>query len=518
MGECLRTACPCLKALWDRIYGSSSSDEGGNVVKSPRGYTGEGYSNAIDDDPEVSPRYSRQNHPALQPPRRNDNALYTALWDFEARDINEISFQVGDIFQIVDSSSEWWRARKTDTNGCILATGFVPHNYLARVESLESQPWFFGKMSRVEASGHLMLPANHDGSFLVRISQSESVGHVISIKAHNQAKHFKIYQTDGHYFVDQSMKFSSMIELVEYYQIHPLASVDRLKRPCIRKRPQPQDLSHSTVDEWELPKEEFTIEQELGKGHFADVYRGKWKNQIHVAIKILKNNDFLKQKEFQMEVQIMKRLRHRHLLALFAICTSSAPYYIITELMEKGNLLDFLRGKEGGALDVVSLLDMAGQVADGMAYLEANNSIHRDLAARNVLVGDGYICKVADFGLARVIKEPFYISNERTIPYKWTAPEAISHGRFSNKSDVWSFGILLYEILTYGGVPYPGYSANEVYAQVTERNYRLPKPSKCPQFMYDIMLSCWSAQPEDRPDFKDLKHKLENVSSYNDLE
>lgn len=129
---------------------------------------------------------------------------------------------------------------------------------------------------------------------------------------------------------------------------------------------------------------------------------------------------------------------------------------------------------------MASLIDMGAQVADGMSYLEEQRSIHRDLAARNVLVGEDYTCKVADFGLARVIKvgqkpahrllvaqhstrtfltflqEPFYITEDKKIPYKWTAPEAISHGKFSNKSDVWSFGILLYEITTYGGVPYPG--------------------------------------------------------------
>ncbi|KAI7794372.1 putative protein-tyrosine kinase 6-like [Triplophysa rosa] len=516
MGECLRKTCPCLQTLWDRIYGPSS-DAGENSVKADGGWTGDVSSITVNSGSESVGRYARPVS-AIQPNRKTDNAVYTALWDFEAREVEELSFKAGDIFQIVSRSGDWWSARKTDMNGCILVTGFVPRNYLARVESVDSQPWFFGKMSRIEASSHLMSPGNHDGSFLVRISESDNIGHVISVKAQKKTKHFKIYESNGQVYLDPALKFSSVLEVVEYYQSHPLASLDRLKCPCIRKRPQPQDLSHSTVDEWELPKEDFTLEEQLGSGYFADVYRGKWKNRINVAIKILKNNDCLKQKEFQMEVQIMKRLRHRHLIALFAICTSSAPYYIITELMEKGNLLNFLRGPEGEALDLVSLIDMAAQIAEGMAYLEAHNSIHRDLAARNVLVGDGYICKVADFGLARIIKEPFYVSDEKKIPYRWTAPEAISHGRFSNKSDIWSFGILLFEILTYGGIPYPGLATNEVFIYITQRNYRLPAPPKCPQFIYDIMLSCWRVKPEDRPDFKDLRHDLENISRYSDLD
>ncbi|XP_056588200.1 protein-tyrosine kinase 6b [Triplophysa dalaica] len=515
MGECLRATFPCLQTLWDRIYGSSSDGE--NSMKDDCGSTGDVSSTTANSGTESVGRYTRPGT-SIPTSRKTDNAVYTALWDFEAREKEELSFKAGDIFQIISCSGGWWNARKTDMNGCILATGFVPHNYLARVESVESQPWFFGKMSRVEASNHLMSPGNHDGSFLVRISETDNIGHVISVKAHKKTKHFKIYESNSQVYVNPTLKFSCVLEVVEYYQSHPLASLDRLKCPCIRKRPQPQDLSHSTVDEWELPKEDFSLEDQLGSGYFADVYRGRWKNRINVAIKILKNHDCLKQKEFQMEVQIMKRLRHRHLISLFAICTSSTPYYIITELMEKGNLLNFLRGSEGETLDLASLIDMAAQVVEGMAYLEANNSIHRDLAARNVLVGDGYICKVADFGLARIIKEPFYVSDEKKIPYKWTAPEAISHGRFSNKSDIWSFGILLFEILTYGGIPYPGLATNEVFVYITQHNYRLPAPPKCPQFIYDIMLSCWMLKPEDRPDFKDLRNNLENINRYSDLD
>nr|XP_043893511.1 protein-tyrosine kinase 6-like [Solea senegalensis] len=214
-------------------------------------------------------------------------------------------------------------------------------------------------------------------------------------------------------------------------------------------------------------------------------------------------------REFQKEVQILKNLRHRHLISLFAVCTASPPYYIITELMEKGSLLQFLRGPEGKELDASSLIDISSQVADGMSYLEEQNSIHRDLAARNVLVGGDYVCKVADFGLARVIKEPFYISKDKNIPFKWSAPEALTHGKFSSKSDVWSFGVLLYEIITYGGIPYPGFNNHEVLQQIIE-GYRMPAPAKCPDFLHKIMLSCWKAEPDDRPHFKSLRHQLDS--------
>uniref|UniRef100_A0A672PRE9 PTK6 protein tyrosine kinase 6b n=1 Tax=Sinocyclocheilus grahami TaxID=75366 RepID=A0A672PRE9_SINGR len=169
--------------------------------------------------------------------------------------------------------------------------------------------------------------------------------------------------------------------------------------------------------------------------------------------------------------------------------------------IEKGDLLNFLLKSQS--------LSLESQVADGMAYLETHNSIHRDLAARNVLVGEGYVCKIADFGLARVIKEPVYVSDDKKIPYKWTAPEAIGHGRYSSKSDVWSFGILLYEIVTCGAIPYPGVRNCDVYDLVTRDNYRMPSPSNCPEVIYNIMRSCWRAEPEDRPTFKILRHELD---------
>ncbi|KAJ8370708.1 hypothetical protein SKAU_G00107360 [Synaphobranchus kaupii] len=463
MGDTLKKGCPCLRTLCERLFGSSKGD---------------GVENRDDNDGTGESSERDEGINAVSNLQPVESTIYTAMWAFEARADQELSFQEGDLFNIIDRSGDWWTARKVDRHGRMLATGVVPYNYLARGESVAAQPWYFGKMNRFEASNHLLAPENDEGAFLVRLSEKDD-GYVLSVKVDNKVRHFKIHQDEEQFYMDKSENFTSLIDLVDHFKSYPLGtSVERLGSTCARKEPKPQDLSHSTVDEWELPKEQFTLGEQLGSGYFADVHRGKWKNRINVAIKVLKNNEAINHKEFQ--------------------------------LMENGNLLNFLRGPEGGSLDLVCLMDMAAQVADGMAYLESQNSIHRDLAARNVLVGEDYICKVADFGLARVIKEPFYTSADRKIPFKWCAPEAISHGRFSSKSDVWSYGVLLYEIMTYGGVPYPAYSNHEVYNAITT-GYRMPAPPKCPEYVYEIMLSCWRDAPEDRVSFNFLKYKLENV-------
>nr|XP_023654551.1 protein-tyrosine kinase 6 [Paramormyrops kingsleyae] len=458
------------------------------------------------DDGDLEPRYF------VQPV---ESALYRALWPFESRDKDELSFQEGDLFRIVLRNGDWWMADKLDTMGRVVGKGFVPYNYLASGQSVEGEPWYFGKLNRFETVKHLQAPENKDGAFMVRLSEKEDVGYVLSVKDNNNVKHFKIYEVGGSFHVDNIQSFSSLAELVEYYKSHPLASIQGLKIACAKIQPQPQDLSHSTVDEFELPKEDFTLEKRLGSGYFADVYQGTWKNRTNVAIKVLKNED-LDQREVQLEIQMLKRYRHKHLIMLFAFCSSTPPYYIITELMEKGNLKSFLQGQEGKVLDGNTLTNMSIQVADGMEFLESQQCIHRDLAARNVLVGENYICKVADFGLARFIKDTVYVTDDKRMPYKWCAPETLSHGCYSSKSDVWSYGVLLYEIFSYGGLPYPGYGNGEMHSLLTN-GYRMPAPPACPDRIYSIMKLCWSTAPESRPSFKDLHCDLLHINDY-DLE
>lgn len=145
-----------------------------------------------------------------------------------------------------------------------------------------------------------------------------------------------------------------------------------------------------------------------------------------------------------------------------------------------------------------------------MCYLEEHSYIHRDLAARNILVGEGNVCKVADFGLARVIKEDIYNPREGTkFPIKWTAPEAALYNRFSIKSDVWSYGVTISEVITKGAMPYPGMNNRQVLEAV-DRGYRMPPPEGCPDPLYNIMLSCWKTEPDDRPTFESLKALLDD--------
>ncbi|ESO04667.1 hypothetical protein HELRODRAFT_78992, partial [Helobdella robusta] len=237
-----------------------------------------------------------------------------------------------------------------------------------------------------------------------------------------------------------------------------------------------------------------------------------WNHTTPVAIKTLKEGT-MEVEKFLEEAAIMKKLRHNRLVKLYAVCSTYEPIYIVTEFMAHGSLLQYLRDDKGRRLKWNDLADFATQqVADGMKYIEENKYIHRDLAARNILVGSCGAVKIGDFGLARVINDDLYEAKQGSkFPIKWTAPEAAMYGKFTIKSDIWAYGVLMVEIFTYGQIPYPGMSNCEVIAQL-DRGYRHPKPPSCSPEMYEIMKMCWKKEPEERPTFEYLYSVMDDFS------
>ena len=355
-----------------------------------------------------------------------------------------------------------------------------------------------------------MHTANASGSFLIRESTSSRGNYSLSIRDEKKVRHHRVQKLDsGGYFVTPQVTFASIPELVTYYS---KPSNGLLKNPCIVVKPQNSGLS-SEQDSWEIDRKSILFIKKLSAGQFGEVWQGIWNGTTEVAVKTLKQ-DTMAVSEFLEEAQLMKKLRHPKLLQLYAVCTKEEPIYIITEWMKHGSLLEYLRG-DGRSLKLPQLIDMGAQVASGMAYLEEKNYIHRDLAARSILVGDNLICKVADLGMAPIFEEDTYEAHTGAkFPIKWTAPEAAMYSRFTIKSDVWSFGILLYELITYGRFPYPGMNNAQVLEQL-QTGYRMPCPMGCPEQLYKIMSDCWKDDAASRPTFETLQWKLEEFFTIN---
>lgn len=446
--------------------------------------------------------------------QHNNNAkLFIALYDYEARTPEDLRFQKGEYLEVIDDgNSGWWLAISQLTG----ERGYIPREYVARCNSIEAETWYFGRMRRVDADKRLMMPENQHGAFMIRDSESRANEFSLSVRDQNFVKHYRIRQADngGFYITKKTPAFGSLQELVKHYSDDADGLCVNLRVPCVRiEKPVTNDLSHRTQDIWEIDRATLTFKDKLGSGQFGQVYEGVWNNVTPVAIKTLKEGS-MDREDFLAEAQIMKELKHPNLIKLFAVCTQQEPILIVTEIMRNGCLLDYLKTPAGQALDLKILVTMAEQIARGMAFLESMKYVHRDLAARNILVGERNIVKVADFGLARLIKEDEYEARVGArFPIKWTAPEAATLHKFSTKSDVWSFGILLTELVTYGRVPYPGMTNSEVLQQV-EKGMRMTKESlgpNCTDQLYAIMLECWHKDPHKRLTFEALQWKLDEL-------
>uniref|UniRef100_A0A8C5TAD4 Tyrosine-protein kinase n=1 Tax=Malurus cyaneus samueli TaxID=2593467 RepID=A0A8C5TAD4_9PASS len=403
----------------------------------------------------------------------------------------------------------WWYSKSLTTR----KEGFIPSNYVAKVNTLETEEWFFKDITRKDAERQLLAPGNGPGAFLIRESETLKGSYSLSIRDYDPdhgdvIKHYKIRSLDnGGFYISPRITFPNINDMIKHYQKQSDGLCRKLEKACISPKPQkPWDK-----DAWEIPRESIKLVKKLGAGQFGEVWMGYYHNSTKVAVKTLKPGTMSVQ-AFLEEANLMKTLQHDKLVRLYAVVTKEEPIYIITEFMAKGSLLDFLKSDEGSKLLLPKLIDFSAQIAEGMAYIERKNYIHRDLRAANVLVSDLLMCKIADFGLARVIEDNEYTAREGIVakfPIKWTAPEAINYGSFTIKSDVWSFGILLYEIVTYGKIPYPGMSNSDVMVAL-QRGYRMPRMETCPAELYDIMKTCWKDKAEERPTFDYLQSVLDD--------
>ncbi|CAH1252685.1 FGFR3 [Branchiostoma lanceolatum] len=307
----------------------------------------------------------------------------------------------------------------------------------------------------------------------------------------------------------------------------PLMPKSDWKPPVV---PRPQH----DFGQWELSRGLLDVEKEpIGKGAFGLVFRaiavGLDKNPlpVTVAVKTLPDHPTNEQRQdFLDEIQTILDIGpHPNILGMRGCCTMSDPLYIVVEYMPYGDLLHFLWGCRQPAaqkedpiyqFQEKGVYQVARQVARGMEYLSQKRFIHGDLAARNVLVGDGLVVKISDFGLSSDIYHRGYMRENmgRKIPLKWVSPERIyGGGRCTIKSDVWSFGVLLYELVTLGGVPYPGMTMRQIMEKL-KNGYRMERPDDCSILLYDVMKRCWKWKPVERPSFSDLFNEFDAILNF----
>ncbi|XP_039677852.1 tyrosine-protein kinase Fer [Perca fluviatilis] len=320
---------------------------------------------------------------------------------------------------------------------------------------LADQDWYHGAIPRTEAQELL----RQQGEFLVRESHGKPGEYVLSVFSDDQRRHFIIQYADD--------------------------------------------------KKWILNHEDVVLGELLGKGNFGEVFKGTLqRDKMAVAVKTCKEDLPPELKiRFLSEARILKQYDHPNIVKLIGVCTQRQPIYIVMELVPGGDFLSFLRKKKD-ELKTKQLVRFSVDAAAGMAYLESKNCIHRDLAARNCLVGEGSVLKISDFGMSRQEDDGIYSSSGlKQIPIKWTAPEALNYGRYSSDSDVWSYGILLWETFSLGVCPYPGMTNQQAREQV-EKGYRMACPQRCPDDVYKVMQRCWQYNPEERPKFSELQRDL----------
>ncbi|XP_063046571.1 tyrosine-protein kinase ITK/TSK [Engraulis encrasicolus] len=442
--------------------------------------------------------------------------VVVALKDFVAAQDSDLPLRKDEEYILTDSSQQtWWTVQDREGN-----VGLVPCTYVAEksCDNFLRFAWYNKNITRAAAE-ELLLKEGKEGAFMVRDSRQAGVFTVsVFTKAPGsngekfpRVKHYQIRQSEeeeGKFYLAEKYLFNTIPELIHYHQHNAAGLITRL-RHCVSWKKQPsQDIPEPFSETWELDPEELELVKEVGSGQFGLVWQGQWQGR-QVAVKMVKEGA-MSEEEFKEEAQVMKKVSHPKLVQLLGVVMQRSPMYLVFEYMEGGCLVEYLRSHRG-ALSQDKMLNMCLDVSEAMAYLESSNFIHRDLAARNCLVSKDLSVKVSDFGMTRFVLDDQYTSSQGTkFPIKWSAPEVIKFSRFSSKSDVWSFGILMWEVYTEGRLPYESRTNQEVLEDLSA-GMRLLKPRLAPESIYQLMQWCWKEIPADRPSFAVLLHELAHM-------
>jgi len=467
--------------------------------------------------------------------------------------------------QLLEENPKWWKVKSGRKEG------FASKHYFVHREAkkeYERKPWYFGDMTREDAERLLGDTANPDGSFLIRHTDKNNGMEVLTLKYFNtrppepeiyKYMNYNVKTDKRQVWFSSRTKFNTLSELVDYCMENKADGVaTKLTNICLIPNPHADptfEFHNKDHDSLRVPISELELGAKIGSGQFGDVYEAKFRGNLKVAAKQLKtDNEEEGEKvleEFFNEIKTMKGLNHPNLIQLFAFTTGNREgNFMIQEFMAEGDLKNYLQKlkKEPQRMKAETkiwskLLTWNIEVARGMERLESLKIVHRDLAARNVLLDQFFRAKVADFGLAMQPSEGRRPKGEK-LPVKWTSPEALFQQEFTSMSDVWSFGILMFEVLTIGENPYIHHRIkNKDYKERMKVEYekysdsrnkpwdadilRCGEPVNIPDFKVNpepfaavikVMKGCWDIEPRDRPKFRRLVTSLESLRNDYDYE
>ncbi|KFZ52021.1 Tyrosine-protein kinase BTK, partial [Podiceps cristatus] len=436
-----------------------------------------------------------------------------ALYNYLPMNVQDLQLQKGEEYFILEESHlPWWKAR--DKNG---REGYIPSNYVTETSnSLEIFEWYSKNITRSQAE-QLLKEEGKEGGFIVRDSTSKTGKYTVSVYAKSPVdpqgmiRHYVVCCTpQNQYYLAEKHLFNTIPELITYHQHNSAGLISRLKYPVSQHRKSAPSTAGLGYGSWEIDPKDLTFLKELGTGQFGVVKYGKWRGQYNVAIKMIREGS-MSEDEFIDEAKVMMNLSHEKLVQLYGVCTKQRPIFIITEYMANGCLLNFLR-ETRRRFQPAELLEMCKDVCEAMEYLESKQFLHRDLAARNCLVNDQGIVKVSDFGLSRYVLDDEYTSSMGSkFPVRWSPPEVLLYSKFSSKSDIWAFGVLMWEVYSLGKMPYERFNNSETTEHVIQ-GLRLYRPQQASERVYAIMYSCWHEKAEERPTFTALLGSIRDIT------